>query len=354
MREYDKMSLKVAERVFEKGDEILEQRQKKAAKIRHISYAVSGLCAVLIVCFGVWKILPSMKKPDNSFNGSNIVITTENPTASETTAAVTTEITTAEKTEKAVTTVKTTAKSTETAAAVTVRTSANAAAPAGTTAVINTVTRRTTAKATAKITLTTVYTNTTGNQSAASTTAWSGEEIAHMTTSGVSEIIEAATTVTTTFAGQEGSPVTISRTTERVAPVSTTNSHGQTGNTHITGEDVVIRPVTTTTSVDIYSDIRVAFKTYPVSVSLDNIRYDMEITESYPPSSGIGSDEIGSFIRKARVTIYITKKNKIVQTMEVYEVSGRSVEQAVAVRLTDTDEYYLFRNFDYKKEDNGS
>ena len=45
MRKYDKMTLKVAERIFENGDKILEQRKKRAAKIRHISYAVSGLCA---------------------------------------------------------------------------------------------------------------------------------------------------------------------------------------------------------------------------------------------------------------------------------------------------------------------
>ncbi|WP_028518969.1 hypothetical protein [Ruminococcus flavefaciens] len=352
MREYDKMTLKVAERIFEKGDGILEQRQKKAAKIRHISYAVSGLCAVLIVCFGVWKILPSMKKPDNSFNDSNIVITTEAPTAAKITEAVTNEITTAEKTANAITTVKTTAKSTETAAVI-VRTSANAAAPAGTTAVNNTVTRRTTAKATAKITHTTVYTHTTAN-AVTSTTVWSGEEIAHITTSGVNEIIEVpVTAVTTTVAGQEGSPVTISRTTEKIAPTTPENTQATPVNTRLTAEPV-IRPVTTTTSVDIYSDIRGAFKTYPVSVSLDNIRYDRQVNESYPPSSDIGSDLIGGFIRKARVTIYITQKNKIVQTMEVYEVSGRSIEQAVAVRLTDTDEYYLFQNFDYKKEADSS
>ena len=56
MREYDKMTLKIADRIFENGDKILEQRQKKAAKIRHITYAASGMCAVLIVCIGAWKL----------------------------------------------------------------------------------------------------------------------------------------------------------------------------------------------------------------------------------------------------------------------------------------------------------
>ena len=353
MREYDKMTLKVAERIFEKGDEILEQRQKKAAKIRHISYAVSGLCAVLIVCFGVWKILPSLKKPDNSFNGSNIVITTEASTATETTASVTTEVTTVEKTANTVTTIKTTAKSMETAAAVTIRTTANGTSPVITTAVNSTVTHRTTAKATAKILHTTVYTHTTAN-AVTSTTAWSGEEIAHMTTSGVSEIIECpVTAVTTTVAGQEGSPVTIPRMTEMVTPVSTVNTQATPVNTRVTAE-IVVRPVTTTTSVDVFSDISAAFKSYPVSVSLDNKRYDKYAAESANTSNVVGSESIGEFIRSARVTFFITNKNKIVRSMDVYEVKNISPEQAIAVKLPDTDEYYILRNLNYKKEDDST
>lgn len=342
MREYDKKTLKIAERIFEKGDEILEQRQKKAAKIRHISYAVSGLCAVLIVCFGVWKILPSINKPDNSFDDSDTVITTEAPTDTVTTAAATTETTTAEKTANVVTTIKTTAESTETAAAVTARISVNGITPVRTTTVNNTVTRRTTAKATAKITHTTFYTHTTVNQ-VSSTTAWSGEEIAHITTSGVNEIIEVpVTAVTTTVADIPVGPVTTKKTSANVTIISTVS-------TRVT-EEPVIKPVTTSTSV-MPTDINSLFKLYPVSVSLDNVRYDKGTAESNPTSAV--EIKIGDFIRKARVTIYITNKNKIVQTMEVYEIKGRSSEQAVAVRLTDTDEYYILRNLSYKKEDDG-
>ena len=69
MRKYDKMTLKVAERIFENGDKILEQRKKRVAKIRHISYAVSGLCAAVIVCVGVWHFSSSMKMPNDNFHG---------------------------------------------------------------------------------------------------------------------------------------------------------------------------------------------------------------------------------------------------------------------------------------------
>ena len=82
MREYDKMTLKIADRIFENGDKILEQRRKKAAKIRHIIYAASGMCAVLIVCFGAWKLFPSLKL-NNNFKDVDIFITTST-TAAET------------------------------------------------------------------------------------------------------------------------------------------------------------------------------------------------------------------------------------------------------------------------------
>lgn len=45
----------IAERVFEKGDEILKRRQKRTALIRKTSLIVSQLCAVVLICFGIWK-----------------------------------------------------------------------------------------------------------------------------------------------------------------------------------------------------------------------------------------------------------------------------------------------------------
>ena len=243
-----------------------------------------------------------------------------------------------------VTTIKTTAKSTETAAAVTARTSVHGTTPVRTNAVNNTVTRRTTAKATAKITHTTVYSNTTEVPTATSTTSLSGEEIAHMITSGVNESLEDGwTTVKTTIADIPVGPVTTKKTSANVTIISTIS-------TRVT-EEPVIKPVTTSTSV-MPTDINSLFKLYPVSVSLDNVRYDKGTAESNPTSAV--EIKIGDFIRKARVTIYITKKNKIVQTMEVYEIKGRSSEHAVAVRLSDTDEYFEFRNYNYRKEDDGS
>ena len=57
MRKYDETTLKVAERVLKRSEEIVRQRQIKATKIRRISYAVTGLCAAAILCFGIFKLI---------------------------------------------------------------------------------------------------------------------------------------------------------------------------------------------------------------------------------------------------------------------------------------------------------
>jgi len=37
--------------------------------------------------------------------------------------------------------------------------------------------------------------------------------------------------------------------------------------------------------------------------------------------------------------------------MEAYEIQNISIEEAVAVKLKDTEEYYLFKNMYYKSEE---
>lgn len=60
----------IAERVFQKGDEILRRKQKRIALIRKNTLIVSEICAAVIVCVGVWKmkdmkIFPHIDSPDN-------------------------------------------------------------------------------------------------------------------------------------------------------------------------------------------------------------------------------------------------------------------------------------------------
>ena len=44
----------IAERVFRKGDAILEKKHRRTAFIKNTSFVVSGLCAVIITGFGLW------------------------------------------------------------------------------------------------------------------------------------------------------------------------------------------------------------------------------------------------------------------------------------------------------------
>ncbi len=57
----------IAERVFEKGDEILKARQKRAALIKKTSFVLSEICAVVLICFSVWKIGDMEITPDCNF-----------------------------------------------------------------------------------------------------------------------------------------------------------------------------------------------------------------------------------------------------------------------------------------------
>ncbi len=58
----------IAERVYEKGDEILKARQKRTALIKKTSFILSEICAVVLICFSVWKIGDMQIKPDNYFS----------------------------------------------------------------------------------------------------------------------------------------------------------------------------------------------------------------------------------------------------------------------------------------------
>ena len=64
MMDYDK----IYERVMRRGDEILEQRRKKAVRIKQTSYAVSGVCAAVITGVGIWRMTDMRKLPDSHFS----------------------------------------------------------------------------------------------------------------------------------------------------------------------------------------------------------------------------------------------------------------------------------------------
>ena len=123
MRSYED----IANRIMKRGDEIIEQRKLRAAKIKHTSYAVSGMCAAVIAGVGLWKLSSAKDLGNDKFSGSSMIENSTEPTASETvTETKTTSVTAAAVTSGGTTT---------TTAAVTTQTTSAASAAASKTSV---------------------------------------------------------------------------------------------------------------------------------------------------------------------------------------------------------------------------
>lgn len=289
MREYDEITLRVAERVLKRSDEIVKRRQKRVAKIRHITYAVSGICAAIIVCIGAFHLSLSDNKLDMFSNNTEIpsvndTNTTTTTMSTYTKTTVTKTITT--KYEKSSSTIKTTAIST-------------------------------------------------------SETTPIGTEKTHITDS---MIIPTQTKI------NDPIPVTTSQTAVTFTASSTTSTRrltfpvsNTTFITSLTGSTNTIITSPTITTINIQEN----FRSYPCTFSVNNVQYEKE-------GSIIELNNIGDFIRNVPVNITISNNWLIIDRMEAYEIRNISIEEAIAVKLKDTDEYYLFRNMDYKKEDDVS
>ena len=101
MRSYED----IANRIMKRGDEIIEQRKLRAAKIKHTSYAVSGMCAAVIAGVGLWKLSSAKDLGNDKFTDSSMIENSTEPTASETvTVTKTTSVTAAAVTSAARTT----------------------------------------------------------------------------------------------------------------------------------------------------------------------------------------------------------------------------------------------------------
>ena len=93
MREYDETTLKVAERVLKRSEEIVRQRQIRTTKIRHISYAVTGLCAAAILCFGILNFSKFTQRFNKDPHGNYQNTTSDTTIESKTTTMSTTTVT---------------------------------------------------------------------------------------------------------------------------------------------------------------------------------------------------------------------------------------------------------------------
>lgn len=107
MRSYEEIS----ERIMRRGDEITEARRARAVKIKHTSYAVSGMCAAVIAGVGIWRVASSKDPRGDEFNGSSIITDTEPATVSTASSTTSAAVTTT-----AAATVSTAGKTTQTTA----------------------------------------------------------------------------------------------------------------------------------------------------------------------------------------------------------------------------------------------
>lgn len=306
MMDYDK----IYERIVRRGDEILEQRRKKAAMIKQTSYAISGICATAIVGVGIWRISSSHKLNNNGFSDNNIVGNMETTSIASTTKEQTNIITT-----KTRTSVSSTASVQKTTTKNTTVTSVNTNASSNETSdhAINTTASNK------------PHNNTTQSTHSITSNITTSVDIKPVTTSLFVE------TTTTTF--NEG-PVT----TSYIAPTSTSLSVNPV-TTSITSSTVTTSRVTTT-SINVQEN----FRSYPCVFGFNNGRYEKESLISQ-------SNIIGDYIKKVSVNITLPNNWLIIENMEAYEIQNISIEEAVAVKLKDTEEYYLFKNVYYKSEE---
>lgn len=69
MKNYDEL----AERVFRKAEERIFKRKIRMMRIRRTSIAVSGMCAVILVMFGIWKNDSVKNALNDDFNNKKFI-----------------------------------------------------------------------------------------------------------------------------------------------------------------------------------------------------------------------------------------------------------------------------------------
>lgn len=314
MKSYDDIS----NRIMKRGDEILEKRRVKAVRIKHTAYAVSGLCAAVLVCFGIWKLRPAIQDP-KGFENTDTIITTAITTENAVTTTQTSPIpSTTTETKKTTSTQKATATTASTSANRTTQ-STTAAVPIRTTSAY-----RTTALpvSTRKITTTKAVSTTTAPPSDVTT-----KTALPTTSTGMSHATTASPTtgafVVTT------APVTSS-------PSDVTTQPG----------GICSPPPASNTMTEIFL----------ASTATVEIKKNGTYVDYVKHNTLIESEKIGDFISMISLKMVPPDGTKQIISMAVYTIKDVDMEEAVALRLKNengfTEGYYLFTDPNYKKNDN--
>ncbi|WP_295073098.1 hypothetical protein [Ruminococcus sp.] len=311
MMDYKEM----AEIVTKEVDAILERKRIRSMRIKRVSLTASGLCAAVLVCFGVWKLRPSLENKNN-FDDTNIVITTVTTAETTVTSTQTTPpLTTATKTETTASSAKTTSISTKAAETKTTAAKATAAVPIRTTIPYRTtslpVTTRKATTTTAALTTVSPPVSTTATAAQTSTTGK-----VHVTTVSPTTGVFVVTT----------EPVTTDVTTP---PGGITDP-----------------PPNKNTMTEIF-----LASTATIEIKKNGTYVDYEKHNTL-----IENERIGDFISLVSLKMIHPDGTRQIISMGVYTIKDVDMEEAVALRLVNeysfTEGYYLFTDPNYQKNDN--
>jgi cytoskeletal protein RodZ len=284
-------------------------------RIKRVSLTASGLCAAVLVCFGVWKLRPSLENKNN-FDDTNIVITTVTTAETTVTSTQTTPpLTTATKTETTASSAKTTSISTKAAETKTTAAKATAAVPIRTTIPYRTtslpVTTRKATTTTAALTTVSPPVSTTATAAQTSTTGK-----VHVTTVSPTTGVFVVTT----------EPVTTDVTTP---PGGITDP-----------------PPNKNTMTEIF-----LASTATIEIKKNGTYVDYEKHNTL-----IENERIGDFISLVSLKMIHPDGTRQIISMGVYTIKDVDMEEAVALRLVNeysfTEGYYLFTDPNYQKNDN--
>ncbi|MDE7138086.1 MAG: hypothetical protein K2O29_06460 [Ruminococcus sp.] len=87
----------ITERVFRKGDIILEKRRRRTETIKRTSLALSGICAVILVGFGIWKNNDIKNAVNNYYNDCPIITENDDSLSSQTNTEISVQTSVTEK-----------------------------------------------------------------------------------------------------------------------------------------------------------------------------------------------------------------------------------------------------------------
>ena len=269
----------MAEIVTKEVDAILERKKRRAIIVKRVSLTVSGFCAAGIVGVGIWH----NDKIKNAIHHDNdpSVITEISETTSE----------------NAVSTVVTTKETTDTKSA---------------------VNSTTTAKNQATVTS---DNSTTALKTTKTETTYSSKEATTVVSSSVSPSTTAITANAENTSISSAMTSTVNADTTAL-PTKVTNATTKTMNTTGTSTDTV-----STAFRDIFRASTVTFVDSSITYEKENIP--------------VSFNKIGDQISNVNVQIVTPEAEPVFYEMEIYEITDKQREQAVALYLSDTDEYYL-------------